>query len=105
MELHEAALTKVLGSEAQSHADSDGYLAQRFNEAPNGTVFLIVTDALPYLDPDELLPQLREKDQQIRVLLLAEPLGGTAIGDDPRLSLQVLDMNEVQLLNQLKPFV
>lgn len=104
-EIHEEALTRILSSDAQSHADSDGYLAQRFTEAPNGTVFLVLTDALPYLDPDELLPQLRAKEQQIRVLLLAEPLGGTAIGDDPRLSLQVLDLGEVQLLNQLKPFV
>jgi hypothetical protein len=105
VEVHEASLLKILTPEAQSHADSDGYLAQRFEAAPNGTVFLVVTDAVPYLDPEELLPGLRSKDQQIRVLLLAEPLGGTAIGNDPRLSLQVLDMAESQLLNQLKPFV
>jgi hypothetical protein len=105
VEVHEASLLKIISQEAQSHADSDGYLAQRFEAAPNGTVFLVVTDAVPYLDPEELLPGLRSKDQQIRVLLLAEPLGGTAIGNDPRLSLQVLDMGESQLLNQLKPFV
>lgn len=105
LEIHEASLSKILTPEAQSHADSDGYLAQRFEAAPNGTVFLVVTDAVPYLDPEELLPGLRSKDQQIRVLLLAEPLGGTAIGNDPRLSLQVLDPGESQLLNQLKPFV
>jgi hypothetical protein len=57
------------------------------------------------LDPDELLPRLRAKQQQVRILLLAEPIVHPAIGDDARISMQVLDLNDAQLLHQLNPFV
>lgn len=104
-EVHSSVLPQIMSPETQSQADIDGYLGDRFDDAPIGTAFLVVSDALPYLDPDDLLPRLTAKKQQVRVLLLAQPLGGTAIGNDPRLSLQVLDLNEAQLLNQLNPFI
>ena len=104
-DLHVHALPKLFTVEAQSQADADGYLERRFDQAPGGTAFLFVTDAMPYLDPDELLPKLRAKQQQVRILLLAEPIVRPAIGDDPRISMQVLDMSDAQLLHQLDPFV
>jgi hypothetical protein len=104
-DLHVNALPKLFTAEAQGNADSEGYLERRFVEAPNGTAFLVVTDAMPYLDIDELLPTLRAKQQQVRILLLAEPIKRPFIGDDHRISMQVLDMNDDQLLHQLDPFV
>ena len=104
-ELHASILSNVMSLEAQSRADVEGYLNERFETSPIGTVFLVITDGLPYLDPDELLPLLNDKNYQVRILLLREPVGGTDIGNDPRLALQVLDLSADDPTKNLKPFI
>jgi hypothetical protein len=104
-ELHASILSDVMSMEAQSKADVEGYLNDRLEAAPSGTVFLVITDGLPYLDPDELLPLLNGKNYQIRILLLREPVGGTDIGNDPRLALQVLDLSAENPTKDLRPFI
>lgn len=104
-EVHIKALPSVMSSRLQSEADSEGYLHKRLSSAPSGTAFIYVTDAMPYLDPEEILPQLHSRSHQIRVLLLSEPIFKPSIGNDPRLSMQVLNLTNSQLLQQLDPFV
>ena len=104
-ELHASILSDVMSMEAQSKADVEGYLNDRLENAPSGTVFLVISDALPYLDPDELLPLLNDKNYQVRILLLREPMGGTDIGNDPRLAIQVLDLSAENPTKDLKPFI
>ena len=104
-EIHNSILPTVLSMDAQSRADVEGHLNARLETAPGGTAFLVITDGLPYLDPDELLPLLNRKNYQIRILLLRQPMGGTDIGNDPRLALQVLDLSADDPTKSLKPFI
>lgn len=103
--LLEEACHRALGIEMQTSDALDDLLEEHLEKVGPGSAVFILSDAFPYLDIDELLPILEKGNKQLRILLLAEPRGGTAIGNNPKLQWQVVDLEQASIMQQIRPLI
>lgn len=82
---------KALGIEIQSSDALEDLLEDRIAELEPNTAVFVVSDAFPYLEPDDLIPLLESGKKQMRILLLDSPAFKVEIGDSKRLQWQQID--------------
>jgi hypothetical protein len=94
---------RALGIEIQTSDALEDLLEDRIAELEANTAIFVVSDAFPYLEPDDLIPLLESGRKQMRILLLDTPTVKVEIGESKRLQWQQIDTKAAtSVLAQIK---
>lgn len=87
-ELHEKSMRELEG--ASGALPFEAFLQQRLDNLKTKAMVFSLSDAMPAVDPDSILPVLEKTDSYLKILLLEKQLFSYSLGDSPRITYLVL---------------